>query len=442
MKIQGILHRSGNARSQLFRWLVIGLATIGMGEQLSPCSWAAEYVVHISVDGLRPDFLQTQINAGNAPNFKRFQDEGAWTHNARTDYAHTITLPNHTSMLTGRPVSLPTGLPAQTHHGYVLNNDPAPTTTLHNNTDPDRYKASTFDVVHDAGFSTALYASKNKFVIYEQSYNAANGAPHANGADKINVFVNPEVTLTMQNQMLAGLAANHFKYTFLHYADTDDAGHSTGWGSTTYLNAIATIDGYLGQLFNLINTDATMAGKTAIVLSADHGGTGTGHSGSTVATNYTIPFYAWGAGVGHGDLYNFNTDTRLNPGTGQPTYVTASGQPIRNGDGGNLALSLLGLDAIPGSLINKTQNLRVTTAGDFNADNTVDAADFVAWKKGAGAFTPDTYSTWRSKFGNSAGSGAATGAGAVVPEPTSAVLFLAALFFAVVRGLASGKSIP
>ena len=38
---------------------------------------------------LRPSYLQTQINAGNAPNFKRFQDEGAWTNNARTDYTHT-----------------------------------------------------------------------------------------------------------------------------------------------------------------------------------------------------------------------------------------------------------------------------------------------------------------------------------------------------------------
>jgi hypothetical protein len=303
--------------------------------------------------------MQTLINNGSAPNFKRFQTEGAWTNNARTDYTHTITLPNHTSMLTGRPVSLPAGMPSLTNHGYTDNGDPAPTTTLHNFTNPDYYKASVFDVVHDAGLSTSLFASKNKFVIYDQSYNATTGADHANGRDKIDKFFGPESTATMQAQLLTDLAANHFNYTFLHYADTDDAGHGTGWGTTAWNNALITIDGYLGQLFNLLETDTTFAGRTAIILSADHGGTGTGHSTATAVTNYTIPFYAWGAGVGQGDLYSINSATRVNPGTTRPDYIVP-GQPIRNGDGGNLALSLLGLGPIPGSMINSAQNLLVT----------------------------------------------------------------------------------
>ena len=268
---------------------------------------AADYVIHISVDGLHPGHLQTRINAGLAPNFKRFQDEGAWTNNARTDYTHTITLPNHTSMLTGRPVSLPTGMPATTHHGYTDNSDPPATTTLYNFTNPDWYKASTFDVAHDAGLSTALFASKNKFVIYEQSYNAANGAPHANGADKIDAFANPESSLTMQNQFLDAMEASSYDYSFVHYADLDDAGHGTGWGSTTYMNAVTTVDNYLGQLFDLVETDPDLAGRTAIVLSADHGGTSNGHSTASNAANYTIPFYVWGDGVAHGDLYAFNS---------------------------------------------------------------------------------------------------------------------------------------
>ena len=88
--------------------------------------------------------MQTLINIGSAPNFKRLQTEGAWTNNARTDYTHTITLPNHTSMLTGRPVSLPTGMPAMTQHGYTNNGDPPPLETLHNFTTPDWYKTLVF----------------------------------------------------------------------------------------------------------------------------------------------------------------------------------------------------------------------------------------------------------------------------------------------------------
>lgn len=286
---------------------------------------AAEHVIHISVDGLRPDYLQTIIDAGEAPNFKRFQTEGAWTTQARTDYTHTITLPNHTSMVTGRPVSQPVGQPNTLHHGWLTNVDPAPTATLHNSGNLNvPYKSSTFDVAHDAGLETALYASKSKFVIYDQSYNATAGAAHANGQDKIDVARIDESSSVMQGLLLSDLAANHPNYSFVHYADPDDAGHSVGWGTPTWQNAVKTVDTYLGQLFNLIENDPALDGHTAIVLSADHGGTGTSHSTATAATNYTIPFFVWGAGVAHGDLYEMNLQSRTNPGTTRPDYNAAT----------------------------------------------------------------------------------------------------------------------
>jgi hypothetical protein len=411
---------------------------------------AAEFVIHISVDGLHPGHLQTQINAGLAPHFKRFQDEGAWTHNARTDYSHSITLPNHTSMLTGRPVCSPTDAacnpvgPTHTfHHGYTTNSTPPGTWTLHNQGNLNiPYKASTFDVAHDAGLSTALYASKAKFVIYDQSYNATTGAAHANGSDKIDTFFAPEATPTMQTSLLSGLAANNFDYTFVHYADLDDAGHTPiasggGWGNSLYMNAIVTVNNYLGQVFNLVETDPELVGRTAIVLSADHGGTGTGHNTATNASNYTIPFYAWGAGVAHGDLYAFNTDTRTDPLATRPAY-TAAGQPIRNGDGGNLALSLLGLGPIPGSMVNSAQNLRVALPGDFNLDNVVDAADYVVWRKGVGvAPTVNNYNFWRTNFGSTIGGGAG---GEQVPEPAGGlvIVFVAMLWASMGRRDLSG----
>jgi hypothetical protein len=436
--------RAPHGRIEVLGALAIWLVSLC----LVPSASAADFVIHISVDGLRPDYMQTLIDAGRLPNLKRFQTEGAWTNNSRTDYTHTITLPNHTSMLTGRPVSQPVGMPNTTHHGYTLNVDPLPTATLHNTGNSNvPYKASTFDVAHDAGLSTALFASKNKFVIYDQSYNATTGAEHANGRDKIDTYFGPEVTATMQDQLLADLAANHFNYTFVHYADTDDAGHGSGWGSTAWNNALIMIDGYLGEVFDLVESDGAFAGQTAVILSADHGGTGTGHSTATAATNYTIPFFAWGAGVANGDLYAFNSDTRTDPGTSRPDYVV-SGQPIRNGDGGNLALSLLGLDPIPGSLINAAQSLRVALPGDFNLDSAVDAADYVVWRDtlgqsgaglaadgdASGTIDAGDYDVWRAHFGNTAGSGAGSGtkdsASAFVPEPSASASTAMWLVFA------------
>jgi hypothetical protein len=440
-----------------YRVLLVFVCVAG-GLSASTLSYAADFVIHISVDGLRPDYLQALVDAGNAPNFKRFQDEGAWTNNARTDHTHTITLPNHTSMLTGRPVQQPSGMPNTTHHGYTDNGDPAPSWTLHNQGNLNApYKASTFDVAHDAGLSTALFASKSKFVIYDQSYNATTGASHANGRDKIDTFYAAS-TASMQSQLLTNLATNHYNYTFVHYADPDSAGHGSGWGSTAYNNAVAAVDGHLGDLFDLATADATLAARTTIILSSDHGGSGTGHGDATSPQHYTIPFYAWGAGVVPGDLYALNSDTRTNPGTSRVSY-TASGQPIRNGDGGNLALSLLGLGAIPGSLINAAQDLRLTPPGDpadINGDNFVNMDDYHLLLENMGLHLDgpippssgdlnfdrkiDTsdFGIFKSEYPGGPAAFAAALAGAHVPEPSAAMIALPVYALAA-RRLARGS---
>ena len=126
----------------------------------------AEHVIQISVDGLSGLLLQALVendSVGDFASFARFVTEGATTYNARADYTYTITLPNHTTMLTGRPVSRPSGQPNTVHHGWTSNDDPAPGETLHNGGNPNlTYVASVFDVAHDHGLSTALYASKSE----------------------------------------------------------------------------------------------------------------------------------------------------------------------------------------------------------------------------------------------------------------------------------------
>jgi arylsulfatase A-like enzyme len=360
-------------RPQFFVWLAI---TFLVGELGTRHALAADHVIHISVDGLNAGVLQSIIEAGQAPNFKRLDDEGAFTLNARTDFTYTTTLPNHATILTGRPVLVPENVAGMAVHGWTSNGIPRRGMTLHQH----GYVPSVFDVVHDAGGSTALFGSKDKFVLFDQSYDETNGAlpnravspklPNANvgeprprARDKIDTFYAsddgpPKFSETLNERFIAGMSARHFTYAFVHYRDPDSVGHVLRWGSGTYRWAVGNVDEYLGAVLRLVETDPQLTGKTAIIVTSDHGGSGFAHGNPTLKENYTIPVFVWGAGVAHGDLYELNRETRRNPGDERIDYA-AEHQPIRNGDTGNLALSLLGLGPIPTSVLNSKQDLHV-----------------------------------------------------------------------------------
>jgi hypothetical protein len=65
-----------------------------------------------------------------------------------------------------------------------------------------------------------------------------------------------------------------------------------------------------------------------------------------------------------------------------------------------------------------------TLPGDYNSDGTVDAADYVVWRKNTGP--PEDYDTWRTNFGRTAtGENAATAT--ALPEPAALLLFAVGL---------------
>ncbi|KAA1246801.1 alkaline phosphatase family protein [Aquimarina sp. RZ0] len=337
------------------------LITIQVIAQFNTRVPQVDHVLHISVDGLRPDVL-TSLGAEKAPNFFRFRTEGAWTDNARTDVLNTSTIPGHTSHITGRPVFGDHG------HGFWWNSDPGPF-TLHTG----KYISSVFDVVHDHGFSTALYAGKGKFVLFENSYDSDSGAGDItgidNGRDKIDTYVNNGNMNVLTTAFIRDYEAKQYEYAFFHFRYPDGEGHATGWEldiSSEYAQKVAEIDALIGQFFQTIESTPGLANRTAIILTADHGGEKgkKNHGNLFDPDNYTIPFYVWGPGIEAGaDLYALNTDVRNDPGSEQPTD-DVSLLPIRYGEVANLTLSLLGLPSVPGSFYNVDQSLKVNQPED------------------------------------------------------------------------------
>lgn len=330
-------------------------------ETYDPGDGPVRYVVHISVDGLRPDAVTRQLD--RLPAFAQLRAQAAFTDNARTDAVYSNTLPNHTAQITGRGVTGAAG------HGWTVNRDPDPAATLHSNR--GAYVASVFDVAHDHGLRTGLYASKSKFALYDRSYGPDHGARDTTGADdgrdKIDAFVYDKDSGDLVDRFVDDMRAEPFDYAFVHLRDPDTAGHWFGWRLWEwhpYMRAVRRADRRIGQILDAIEADPRLAGHTAVVVTSDHGGTGHDH-GSGAADgvpgapeDYTVPFYVCGPGVPPGDLYALNEGAFLDPERGRPGFGAAV-QPVRNGATANLALALLDLPPVPGSTINVDGQLRV-----------------------------------------------------------------------------------
>ncbi len=313
---------------------------------------AVRHVIAISVDGLNPRAL-SMLTPAQLPGFTRLTERGASTLNARTVIERTQTLPNHTSMVTSRRVAVPGGT------GVFFNEDPG--TTVH--VSAGEYVPSVFDVAHNRGRRTGLFATKTKFAFLDRSWNGTNGAPDPvgppDGRDKIDVFrVSSSATVT--SQLLRHLrSASPPDFALLHLRDPDVAGHADGWLSEPYLQAVRDADAQVLRVLRAVARDPQLRADTVVVVTSDHGGTGTSHSDTTLLADYRVPFFVWGVGVDAGaDLYALNGDDRRDPRRRQPPYAAAV-PPIRNAEVANLALALLGLPPVPTSQIGADQGLDV-----------------------------------------------------------------------------------
>jgi predicted AlkP superfamily pyrophosphatase or phosphodiesterase len=323
--------------------LAVGSAPIATGASAPGAQAArrasAETVVVISVDALNPAALR-RLGTARAPHLNALVADGASTLNARTERELTLTLPNHTGMVTGRRIQASRG-----GHGVTWNDDRRRPATVQ--AAAGGPVESVFTVVDDAGLSAGFFASKSKFSLWDRSW------PLATDAQTI-VEDNQDLVRAFKRDLRGSTRA----LRFLHLSEPDVVGHDRGFMGPAYLRAVQRTDRRVGAVLDLLRSDARYAGRTTVILTADHGGRGASHSDPTKVYDYRVPFVVWGAGVDPGtDLYALNPDY-ADPGRGRPTY--AGTQPVRNGDVANLALDLLGLPAVPGSEYDVAQDLDVS----------------------------------------------------------------------------------
>jgi predicted AlkP superfamily pyrophosphatase or phosphodiesterase len=221
----------------------------------------AQHVFVISFDGGKPSVMQKSA----MPVLMGMVKEGAASWNAQTVFP-SITLVSHTSMLTGV-------LPAKHKISW---NDWIPRQGL--------VKVPTiFQLARDTGYTTAIFAGKEKF-------------RHLNVPGTVDEFQVPNY----KAKIVAAAAAKYIvekkpNLCFIHFSDSDGAGHEFGWGSQQQIQSFADEDAALKTIRDAVQ-QAGLTSKATFILSADHGGHDKTH-GSNSPEDMTIPWIAWGAGV-------------------------------------------------------------------------------------------------------------------------------------------------
>lgn len=287
-------------------------------------------VLVISVDGLG----SLWVSKSTTPTLADLLASGAGTLNARTEFEKTVTLPNHTGMVTGDRVSAERG-----GHGVTWNH------TSERSVAPGTQ--SVFTTIDEAGGSSSVFAGKAKFEMWERAWPSA--------IDELDIDADQS---ELVDAAIADLHLAEDDLVFLHLGGPDSAGHDQGWGSAAYLGAVKQADADIDRVVSAIAAEPSLAEEVVVIVTADHGGVPgtTSHVQQDRPENYTIPFVVWGPGITPGDLYRLNPDYR-DPGTKRPGYDGA--QPVRNGDVANLVTDLLGLGPVPGSLFDAAHELEV-----------------------------------------------------------------------------------
>lgn len=254
---------------QQVKGLIAALLLTAVSAAAGAAPARVEHVVLISMDGMRPDVALR----ANMKNLRALMDGGAFTFWAKTT-AVSVTLPSHTSMVTGVPPY---------DHEIEWNRDmpfsepvyPAVPTVM--------------ELATRAGLSTAMAAGKSKFSTLNKPGTIAQ------------VFVPKEEVVDdaqVGDHAVEMIARAKPALLFVHLPGADSAGHQSGWGSPAQLAAAERVDAQLGRILAALDA-AHIRDSTAVLISADHGGAGRAHGADDPRSRH-IPWILNGPGVRRG----------------------------------------------------------------------------------------------------------------------------------------------
>lgn len=283
------------------------------------------HVVIISMDGAAP----WVVRHTPMPVLHQLFREGASTWDAET-IRPTVTLPSHASMLTG----------VQPSRHRVTWNDWRPGNGI-------VQVPTIFTAAKQAGLTTAMFVGKEKLwhllqpgsvdhfdyggrTWAEAPISASRGSREdyaAAAKDQANR------TLAVARRAADYLHRHRPNLCFIHLADPDVVGHQYGWGSPEQRRSLQEVDAALDQVIRALRR-AGLRNRTVILITADHGGHGKGHSAG-VLEDLLIPWIAWGAGVRSGHALTVPVNTCDTAATALwllnvPPPVAMDGKPIRS----------------------------------------------------------------------------------------------------------------
>lgn len=215
--------------------------------------------VLISVDGLAPWVL----DGTQTPVLERLAREGVWAADART-VVPPHTLPSHASMLSSVPPEI---------HGLEWNRyQPW-----------SRFDQSTlFTRCAELGLRCGLFAGKRKLAHFAEREAGVQRYAYAASASEV------------LDHALEYLARRDADFAMIHLAEVDLSGHRSGWGSGAQRASLRVVDAAIGVF--LEDLPARLDRPVVVIVTADHGGLGTGHN-DPQPLNMHIPWIAWGDGV-------------------------------------------------------------------------------------------------------------------------------------------------